>query len=307
MIRRALLGVALLALLLPPLWYVAFPTAAPDLPAAGRRVEVAPGVHVNAIAAGEGPPVVLVHGHPGSAYDWAALMPELAARGRRVIAYDRVGYGRSDARLDGDFSVDANARELLGFLGAEDLHDVTLVGWSYGGGASMVATRQDPSRVRELVLLGSVGPRIGELPAPPSWLRDFVLGPVMSWVRWVPPLGSQLEASFLDRAFHPAAVPPDARSVFAANFARSHSFESMRSEGRDLGGAADLDPSRIERPILVVHGEADQMVPLFVAEEIHRRAPRSKLLVVPGGGHVLPATHPVELAEWIVRGTKTDS
>lgn len=49
------------------------------------------------------------------------------------------------------------------------------------------------------------------------------------------------------------------------------------------------------------------LVPLFVAEDIHRQAPRSELRVVPGSGHALPVTHPAELAEWIVRGTGADS
>ena len=49
------------------------------------------------------------------------------------------------------------------------------------------------------------------------------------------------------------------------------------------------------------------LVPLFVAEDIHRQAPRSELRVVPGGGHALPVTRPAELAEWIARGTRADS
>ena len=64
---------------------------------------------------------MLVHGLPGSAYDWAPLTDALAARGFRVIAYDRMGYGYSDARADGDFTIAANARDLLGLLENQDL------------------------------------------------------------------------------------------------------------------------------------------------------------------------------------------
>ena len=107
-----LLGV-LAALALPPLWFRLFREPAPELPPPGRRVALASGVAVNVVEEGAGPAVVLVHGHPGSAYDWRVLAPALAARGFRAIAYDRVGYGRSDARRDGEYTFAANARELL--------------------------------------------------------------------------------------------------------------------------------------------------------------------------------------------------
>ena len=125
-----------------PLWYTAFPYPAPDLPPPGRLVEVEPGVHVNVIEEGSGPPVVLVHGHPATAYDWQPLMHELAARGRRAIAYDRVGYGRSDGRTNGAYTVAANADELLGLLKALQLEHV---GWSAGRTA---AARRSPPHAR---------------------------------------------------------------------------------------------------------------------------------------------------------------
>ena len=93
-----LLALLVAAIALPPLWYALFPVAAPELPPAGRRVEVSPGLGVNVIEAGAGPPVLLVHGHPGCAYEWQPFMAELAQRSFRAIAYDRVGYGRSDPR-----------------------------------------------------------------------------------------------------------------------------------------------------------------------------------------------------------------
>ena len=83
-LRRVLLGLLVLvvaAIALPPLWFALFPVRPPDLPPPGRLVEVAPGVRVNVIEEGSGPPVVLIHGHPATAYDWQPLMHELAARG----------------------------------------------------------------------------------------------------------------------------------------------------------------------------------------------------------------------------------
>jgi len=302
-IRRALLVVAaalVAALALPPLWYAVFREPVPELPPAGRRVEVAPGVGVNVIEAGAGRPVVLVHGHPGSAYDWAPLVRELAARGQRVIAYDRVGYGRSDARANGAWTVESNARELLALLEAEDLRDVVLVGWSYGGGVAIVATREDSSRVSHLVLVGSVGAGVENRDAPPRLVMGFMAAVGLPWLARVPPLDRRMRAAFLAGAFAPEPVSDGALDLMAANFARPHTLGTFTSEGRDLGGEADLDPSAIERPILVVQGDGDRLVPLAVAEGLHRRARGSELWVVPGGGHALPVTRARELAERIV-------
>lgn len=304
MIRRALLVVAaglVAALALPPLWYAVFPEPTPELPPPGRHVEVAPGVGVNVLdSGGPGPPIVLVHGHPGCAYDWARLTQELAARGHRVLAYDRVGYGRSDARTNGAYTVESNAGELLALLEAEDLRDVVLVGWSYGGGTAIVAARRDASRISHLVLVGSVGAGIEDHEAPPRLVVEFMVTFGLPWLARVPPLDRRVRAALTAAAFAPEPIADGYLALADANFARPHTLETFTSEGRDLGGEADLDPGAIDLPILIVHGEGDRLVPLAVAEGLHRRAPRSELWVVPAGGHALPITHARELAERIV-------
>lgn len=300
--RKLLLACVVLlaaAVALPPLWYAAFPEPAPSLPPPGRRVEVAPGVGVNLIERGAGPAVVLVHGHPGSAYDWTASMEALADRGFRALAYDRVGYGRSDVRPRDDYSVGANAAELLGLLTAEDLRHVILVGWSYGGATSITAARRDASRIDRLVLVGSVGPGIEQRPAPPRVVTDLLAGPLVAWIWRVPPVARRVEASFVSVAFAPEPVPEGAAAAVSANLAMPHSLRTARSEGFDLDGRADLDPEPIERPILLIHGEGDLLVPPAVAEGLHRSARRSKLRMVPSGGHALPVTRPDALADWI--------
>ena len=153
-----IVGLVIAALVLPPLYYMVVPAETVQLPAPGRRIDVGGGVFVNATDEGSGRPIVLVHGLPGSAYDWAPLSQALAAHGHRVIAYDRVGYGHSDGRRNDAFTPDGNADDLLGLLETEDLRDVTVVGWSYGGPVAIIAGRKDPSRIERLVLIGSGGP-----------------------------------------------------------------------------------------------------------------------------------------------------
>jgi pimeloyl-ACP methyl ester carboxylesterase len=240
---------------------------------------------------------LLVHGHPGSAYDWAPFAGELARRGFRVLAYDRVGYGRSDGRAPGHVSVETNAAELLALLAALDLREVTLLGYSYGGATAIVAAKRDPSRVARLVLVGSVGPGIEARGAIPEPLVELLAGPVLSWVSRVPPLARRLRAAFLREAFAPDPVPDWYTALAAANFARPHTLESFRSEGRDLGGEADLDPSPLALPLLVVQGDADRLVPPAVAREIQRRVPHAELHMLRRAGHAIPITHAAWLAE----------
>lgn len=297
------LGLVLSALLLPPLWYAVFAEPPPELPPAGRRVEVRPGLAVNVIEQGEGPAVLLVHGHPACAYDWQPLMRELAARGYRAIAYDRVGYGYSDGRPPGRVTVDMNAAELVTLLARLDLEDATLVGWSYGGGTSIVAMKQDPSRVARLLLVGSIGPGIADrdtVPKAPPWLAEFLAGPVYGWISAVPPLSRMLGEALMGAAFHPDPVPDWYRVQSAANFGRPHSRNAFRSEGRDLGGEADLDPAPIDLPILILHGTEDRLAPPFVAEANHARAAGSALRWIENGSHMLPITHAEEVAAAIV-------
>ena len=298
--RRILLGVliVLAALIaLPPLVYTIFPPDAPELPAPGRRIEVGGSLAVNALDRGSGSPVVLVHGLPGSAYDWQPLVDAIAGRGARAIAYDRMGYARSDGRGDDDFTIDANARDLVGLLEAEDLRDVTLVGWSYGGPVSIQAAGRAPDRVGRLVLIGSAGPSEDddEPPVPPAWL-----GPALIWVGAVPPLGRAIQEGASTEAFSDGPVPDWWLPQLAANFAAPHTRYTYRQEIMQLADSGELGLDAVSQPILLIHGDDDRLAPLATSEWLHRHAERSDLLVVEGGSHMLPITHTGFVADRIL-------
>jgi pimeloyl-ACP methyl ester carboxylesterase len=300
-LRRLILAlgsIVLACVVLPWAWFAVFPTTQPDLPTAGRMIEVSPGVSVNALDSGSGRTIVLVHGQPGSAYEWQPMIERLTLRGFRVIAYDRIGYGRSDGRLDDEFTVEANARELAALLDAENLYDVTLVGWSYGGGTSILAARLEPERIGRLILVGSVGPGIEGRPGPPAWIMHGVIRPALRWAMQVPPVGRRVREAFIGVAFAPGTAPEDL-SLVHANFARPHSVDTMLSEGRDLDGTAEIDPSSLDVPILIIQGDGDALVPVEIAHELHRLAQNSELWIIEDGSHALPVTHPSELASRI--------
>ncbi len=299
--RRVLLVLVLLilaAVALPPLWFELAPPQLPELPPAERLVALASGVRMHAIERGVGPAVVLVHGLPGQAGDWRETTDRLASLGRHVFAIDRIGYGHSDARAGDDFTVEANARELRELLEALDLSDVTVVGWSYGGGTALVAAHQDASRIGRLVLVGSVGPGI-EKHQPPAAFAWLMSGPVLAWIHAVPPAGMASQRLMSAAAYSGQAQPDWWLRSLAANMAQAKAFRAFQQEGARLTGAPP-DPAGLALPILVIHGDDDQLVPIEVGRALAQNGANAQLVEVAGGSHMLPVTHPALVAERIV-------
>jgi pimeloyl-ACP methyl ester carboxylesterase len=308
-VRRFLTVLVLLlvaAIALPPLYFRVFPVDPIPMPSPGRRVAVRDGIAVNAVVKGDGPPVVLVHGLPGSAYDWAAQSDALAARGFRVYAYDRVGYGHSDPRPDDDFSVASNALDLLGLLESQDLRDATVVGWSYGGPISIEAAGRDGSRIGRLVLVGSGGPT-DAAERPPAALDLLYSEPVLDWLAAVPPVGRGVQRVLSQQAFSEGAQPVWWLPLVAANFGAPHTRHTYQREVERVSqGDMSIDPLTVGVPILLIHGDDDRMVPVAVAEWIKSHARRAELEVIEGGSHMLPVTHADLLADRIagfIRGS----
>lgn len=117
---------------------------------------------------GTGRPVVLIHGWPLSAGSWEAQVPVLKAAGYRVVAYDRRGFGRSDKPADG-YEYDTLADDLAGVINDTDLRDVTLVGFSMGGGeVARYITRHGEERLRSVVFAAAVPPYLLQTPDNPE-------------------------------------------------------------------------------------------------------------------------------------------
>ncbi|MEA2444146.1 MAG: hypothetical protein QOJ12_1438, partial [Thermoleophilales bacterium] len=113
------------------------------------------GHRVNFNIAGEGPPVVLIHGVAGRADQWDQTMVLLAER-HTVIAPDLLGHGES-AKPRGDYSLGAFAAGIRDLLVGLDIEAATVVGHSLGGGIAMQFAYQFPERIERLVLVASGG------------------------------------------------------------------------------------------------------------------------------------------------------
>ena len=275
------------------------------LPEPGKRVSLSTGTTLSVTEIGRGEPVVFVHGLPGSASDWSVVAEHLAPFGYRTIAYDRAGYGFSSRppEVSDRYTLTSNAHDLAGLLDALGIDRATLVGWSYGGGIVQTVALESPQRVSHLVLVSSVGPLLILDPEGETLASRLVHSPValplFDWIRNVPPLARSLTHEGLARAFTESAAIPlgyEGRTQALLSLPgalRSYVLEEQRFDPRTLR------PEAITTPTLVLQGSDDLLVKPAVAEDLAKRVPNARLVLVPIGSHMLPITDPDEIVRRI--------
>lgn len=253
------------------------------------------GIHLHIEdSGGSGRPVVLIHGWPLSAQAWGPQISALQAAGYRVIAYDRRGFGRSD-KPESDYSYDTLTDDLHRVMNQCELQDVTLVGFSMGGGeVARYIGRYGESRLHSVVFAAAVPPYLMKTADNPD-------GPL-------PPEKAQekKQAFAQDRD---AYFDQFTRNFFSANGALQVT-EAQRADAIALCQQSSLhaalacmdafattdfreDLKLVTVPTLVIHGDADAIVPIEGSgERTHRAVPHSKLVRVAGAPHGLNVSHP---------------
>jgi non-heme chloroperoxidase len=246
---------------------------------------------------GTGDPVVLIHGWPLSGRSWEKQVPALIEAGYRVITYDRRGFGESSKPWTG-YEYDTLARDLDRLLTKLDLRNVTLVGFSMGGGevARYLGT-YGAGRVRATAFVAAVTPYLLKAPDNPAGVDLGVFDGIRAAVN-----GDRLAflSSFF-QDFYNAAVLRGTRLsddvlrlswTIAAGASPKGTYDVVAAWGTDF--RADL--GRITVPTLVVHGDADRIVPLEVSgQRMPALVKGSRLAVIKGGSHGLNWTHAEEL------------
>jgi pimeloyl-ACP methyl ester carboxylesterase/uncharacterized membrane protein YbhN (UPF0104 family) len=244
--------------------------------------------------------LVLLHGQPGTAVDWQAVMARLPAQ-LHAVAIDRPGYGASRRPAAG---FKANAQAVLDHLDERGVDSAVLVGHSWGGGAALQAASLAPDRVKAVVLLASVGP--GSVSILDWLLAAPVIGPLCAqiawhWTRWI----ARARLAWLSRRQGRPLYPSEhvALQVWGQKDSSVEPlWRAFLTEQRALlSELAELETAlpSIGVPVLLLADPADQIVPIMTAHRLVSELPDARLRLIADAGHHLPRRAPGAVAEAI--------
>jgi pimeloyl-ACP methyl ester carboxylesterase len=237
--------------------------------------------------------LILLHGQPGSAADWDAVLARLPAH-LHAVAKDRPGYGASQRHAAG---FTANAQVILDDLDQRGVDAAVLVAHSWAGGAALLAARLAPHRVKAVVLLAGVGP--GSVTLVDWLLAAPVTGPLAAQVmwRWTPWIARVRLAWLSSRQGRPLD-PGEHLSlqVWGDKHAGAEPrWRAFLTEQRALlSELAELESAlpSIAVPVLLLADPADQIVPVMTAQRLAGELPHARLRLISDAGHHLPRRAP---------------
>ena len=259
-------------------------------------------IHLHYEDHGSGQPVVLIHGYPLSSASWEKQVPVLLDAGYRVIAYDRRGFGKSSQPTTG-YNYDTFAEDLHHLITHLKLKDAILVGFSMGGGeVARYLGKYGSAGVSKAVFIGSVPPFLLKTPDNPEGVDGAVFEGIQKAImadRYVffteffknffntdVLLGKRVSEQAIQASWNVAAGASATASL--ACVATWH--EDFREDLR-----------RIDVPTLVIHGDADRIVPFsasgFRAAKLIKGA---SLVTVKEGPHCIIWTHSDEVNRELV-------
>ena len=246
---------------------------------------------------GSGKPVILIHGYPLSGASWEKQLPVLLKAGHCVITYDRRGFGKSSQPTDG-YNYDTFAADLRELITQLKLQDVTLVGFSMGGGEiARYFGKYGSKGVSKAVFISSVPPFLLKTADNPEGVDASVFDGIKKAV------AADRYAFFTE---------------FFKNFYNADSFMGKRVSEHvvhaswNIAAAASAtaslacvptwledfreDLKRVDVPALVIHGDDDRIVPLMAAgERTAKLVKGAQLVVIKGGPHCITWTHADEV------------
>ena len=256
---------------------------------------VAGGIATNYHDAGQGEPVLFIHGSgPGvSAWaNWRLVIPVLSQK-FRVLAPDMVGFGFSERPAGGKYDVETWVAQAVGLLDALGVKKAHVVGNSFGGAIALALAVCHSERVGRLVLMGSVG-----VPFPITPGLDAVWGYEPSFES----MRSLLDIFAYDRALvndelaelrYLASIRPGFQESFSAM------FPAPRQRWVDAMASKEADIRALPHETLIIHGRDDKVIPLANSLTLLDWIDRSQLHVFARCGHWVQIEHAARFARLV--------
>jgi non-heme chloroperoxidase len=252
---------------------------------------------------GSGLPAVLIHGWPLSGASWEKQTAALLAAGHRVITYDRRGFGRSSKPSIG-YNYDTFAADLNAVLTALDLTNVALVGFSMGTGeVARYLGKYGPARVRKAVLIGTLGPYLLKTADNPLGVDGSVFDGIKAAIKADRPA---FLLEFLHNFYN--------YDTTGGKLVSERVVEDNWNVGTGASAKGTLDcvdawiedfrkdMPRIDVPTLIMHGDADRILPPdATARRQAKEIKNATLVELPGGSHGVLWTHADRINAELVR------
>lgn len=255
----------------------------------------------------DGRPLLFLHGNPTWSYLWRRPVAQLSAAGHRCIAYDHMGFGRSDKppRLSA-YSLERHVENALAVIDRLDLHDVTLIAHDWGGPIGLGAMLERPGRLHSLVLMNTWA---WELPSfLPPFLREFRtegLGEILA-------LGGNLFVESIPGGMARRDVDPVMMQAYRAPFpdywsrAGALAFQreiplTERDRSAPLMASIHERLPRLEVPVLLLWGMRDPVFqPVFV-DQWRELLPQAEVIELADASHFLVEDQPEAVTDAIER------
>lgn len=255
---------------------------------------------------GSGKPVILIHGYPLNGASWEKQTAALLAAGHRVITYDRRGFGKSSQPTTG-YDYDTFAADLRQLITKLDLKDVALVGFSMGGGeVARYFGKYGSTGVRKAIIIAGITPYLLKAPDNPDGIDIGVFNGIEAAARADRfAFFTEFFKNFynldvlLGKAISEQAV--QASWNVAITSSATASIECVHTWHTDFR----KDLPRIDVPTLVIHGDADRILPIAVSgARTAQLIKGARYVVVKGAPHGLGSTHADEVSTELVNFLK---
>lgn len=275
----------------------------PEVPGVSHRHVAVNGFRMHVAEAGEGEPLVLLHGWPQHWYEWRAIIGPLA-ESRRVICPDLRGFGWSEAPGHG-YSPPVFAEDLLALMDAEGIDSFDMAGHDWGGYTGFLIALEHPQRLRRLLALNILPPFT---PASGKAVGSFW----RFWYQWAvaSPVAGPLAAQSIGYGFRPlarrlgaGAWDDETHRLFMEQFRERERAKATsglyRSAQREIFSAlrGRWRSAHLTVPTRIVFGTDDRVLDYRLLEGIERFGDDLEVELVEGAGHLIVDERPELIAE----------
>ena len=266
-----------------------------------HREAVVNGVRLHYVEAGDGPPVLLLHGFPQFWYCWRHQIPALAAAGFRALAPDLRGYNLSERPpAVGDYRIEKLVDDVAGLIRHAGRERAIIIGHGWGGAVAWAVAMRCPELVKRLVVINA--------PHPAAFTRELRTAVQLrrSWyifffqLPWLPESlvrrgnFAGLEQTFRHDPVRPGTFTEEDIRLYKEALARPGALTAMLNWYRALGrrGLRSRDIRPITAPTLLVWGERDRYLGPRLSEGIEQWVPNLRVERLPDASHWVPEEWP---------------